>query len=739
MLQERIRSVFFVPVYQYTIIFQKVFDEVLIMKRSVRVGIDVGGTHTKAVAIDGKTNDIIGKASVMTTHDNEKGVAAGVVQAFQKCLSDNNIGADEVIFIAHSTTQATNALLEGDVAKVGVLGMGKGLIEGFLTKKQTQIPDIDLKTGKFIRTCHTFLNSSKLSADAVKKSVQELAAKGATVIVASQAFGVDGGKEEKTVQEVSEAMNIPCTVASDITKLYGLSVRTRTAAINASILPKMLDTAQSIEDSVRNAGIKVPLMIMRGDGGVMEVSEMKKRPVLTMLSGPAASVVGALMYLRASNGIYFEVGGTSTNIGVIKNGRPTVDYSIVGGHRTYINSLDVRVLGVAGGSLVRVRDGKIVDVGPRSAHIAGLSYSAFTDEAEIQDPQVCFIRPKKDDPDDYVSIKLKNGHSIGITNTCAANVLKLIKPDEYAYGNYMSCCKAMKPLADMLGLTIEETAREILKKSCDKIIPVINDLAMKYKLESDQIMLVGVGGGAGALLPFTAEVMGLKYRIPENAEVISSIGVALALIREMVERFEPNPTADDIIKIKKEAFTLAVNSGATPESIEVFVEIDTRAQKVTAIAMGSNEVKTTDLMKKCTADEAKEIAAESMSMTSDQVRIEGHNGFFYVMSGTKNDRKQIRVVDAKGFIKVQRRDGLFYESTISSVNESLSKIWEKSLTFKSDIMIIPDIYVLLGGRLLDYSGMTKLEQVKGLLAAELAGVDSEEKCSLISAKNDVEY
>ena len=76
------------------------------------------------------------------------------------------------------------------------------------------------------------------------------------------------------------------------------------------------------------------------------------------------------MYLRASNGVYFEVGGTTTNIGVIKDGRPAIDYSNVGGHRTYISSLDVRVLGVAGGSMVRADKSGVKDVGPRSAHIA---------------------------------------------------------------------------------------------------------------------------------------------------------------------------------------------------------------------------------------------------------------------------------------------------------------------------------------------------------------------------------
>ncbi|GJM75613.1 hypothetical protein HMSSN036_78290 [Paenibacillus macerans] len=193
--------------------------------------------------------------------------------------------------------------------------------------------------------------------------------------------------------EEAEKKGLPTTMASDITKLYGLTRRTRTAAINASILPKMLDTANSTERSVREAGVHVPLMIMRGDGGVMEIGEMKKRPILTMLSGPAASVMGSLMYLRASNGVYFEVGGTTTNIGVIKNGRP--------GDRLLDRRRSPHLcqfVGCAGAWRGRRVDGSraktgVIDVGPRSAHIAGLDYAVFTDPAKIKGAKVEFFSP----------------------------------------------------------------------------------------------------------------------------------------------------------------------------------------------------------------------------------------------------------------------------------------------------------------------------------------------------------
>ncbi len=153
----------------------------------------------------------------------------------------------------------------------------------------------------------------------------------------------------------------------------------------------------------------------------------------------------------------------------------------------------------------------------------------------------------------------------------------------------------MGVLADYCGTTIEDIATQIMERSYAKLEPVILALAEKYKLEKSQISLVGVGGGASSLIIYLSEKMGVKYSIPENAEVISSIGVALAMVRDVVERIIPSPSKEDLRSIKTEAINKAIESGATPESVEVFIEIDPQTSKVTAIATGSTEVKTTDL------------------------------------------------------------------------------------------------------------------------------------------------
>ncbi|ROX83178.1 hydantoinase/oxoprolinase family protein [Enterococcus durans] len=703
------------------------------MKRFVRMGIDVGGTHTKAVAIDNATHEIIGKSSVKTTHDHLNGVAAGVVQSFQNCLQENQISPDDVVFVAHSTTQATNALIEGDVAKVGVIGMSKGGLEGFLAKRQTRLNDIDLGNKKKIEVVNAFLPVKHLNVDRVAETISDLEKEKAEVLVSSMAFGVDNGEPERVVYEAASCKAIPTTMASDITKLYGLTRRTRTAAINASILPKMLDTATSTENSVREAGVNVSLMIMRGDGGVMEINEMKKRPVLTMLSGPAASVMGSLMYLRASNGVYFEVGGTTTNIGVIKNGRPAIDYSIVGGHPTYISSLDVRVLGVAGGSMVRANQVGIIDVGPRSAHIAGLDYAVFTPTEEIKGPKVVFFSPKEGDPADYVKVVMEDGQEVTITNTCAANVLGLVQEEHFSYGNGPSARKALQVLADYCQTTVEDIAEQIMAKSYAKIEPVILELAEKYHLEKDQISLVGVGGGAASLITYFSNKMGVKYSIPENAEVISSIGVALAMVRDVVERIIPSPSKEDIRALKNEAMNKAIESGATPESIEIHVEIDPQTSKVTAIATGSTEVKATDLTKDITLSEALELAAEDMRVSTAEVEVMESTPFFYVVGEKKRPKNAgaIRIVDQKGFIKVQRGNAACLKTTAGNYLSAVEKLWEEMAVYQTELIARPEFYLCLGARISDFTA-TDLEQLQLLMDLEISTLEPGEEVIVVA-------
>lgn len=695
------------------------------MKRRVRIGIDVGGTHTKAVAIDNDTQEIIGKSSVKTTHDSEKGVAGGVVNSFLKCLKDYHIDPDEVVFVAHSTTQATNALLEGDVAKIGIISTAKSGIEGWLARVQSNLKDIDLGTGRSIHISSYFIGQKDLNEETISKTIDQLLADGMDVLVASAAFGVDDLCLEEQIAEVARQKNIPVTLASEMTKLYGLSRRTRTATINASILPKMLETANSTEESVRSSGVDVPLMIMRGDGGLMDVVEMKKRPVLTMLSGPAASVMGALMYLRTSNGIYFEVGGTSTNLGVIKNGRPVIDYSEISGHKTYVNFLDVRVLGVAGGSMVRVNKSGVKDVGPRSAHIAGLEYAVYTPEEEIIDPKLELYSPKEGDPADYVAIKLASGKCITITNSCAANVLGYVTEEDFSYGNVASARKAMTPLAEYLNTTVEDVARQILAKAVEKIEPVIRSLAKKYQLEKNQMTLVGVGGGVAALIKFAAERMDLNYKIPENAEVISSIGVALAAVQDVVERIVPSPTKQDIQAIKQEVTDMAIESGATEESVEVHIEIDPQTQKITARASGSTAAQATEIQTAATETEAREIAVQDFRLPAEQIQMLDSTDHFYIYGANSKKGNGIRVVDKKGFIRVQREHAEVVKTSIQNYFEQVTNLWESMANYQSDLIIRPDFYFCVGPRLLDFSStdFTQLTMLMEIEMSEIVGTD----------------
>ena len=711
--------------------------------RKVRIGIDVGGTFTDAVAIDDATYEIIAQEKIPTTHDAKEGVADGIIKILQDIMKKNDIAPEEVIFIAHGTTQATNALLEGDVAKVGILAMGQG-IESARVESDSNVGNIPLAEGKELQTVHTYLKTENAAADetAVRTKIQELRDKGAQIIVATESFSVDDPTNELFVMDMARQAGIYATGGHEVSQLYGLKVRTRTAVINGSLIPKMMETADMTEQCVKRAGIASQLMIMRCDGGVMTVNEVRRRPILTMLSGLAAGVAGALMYEKMSDGIFLEAGGTSTDISAVKNGRVMVKYAQVGGHKTYLNSLDVRTLGVDGGSMSRVEGKKITDVGPRSAHIAGLTYEVFS--PALTNPHLELLAPCKDDQPVFAAVVGEDGKKVALTLAGAANVLGKIPEQDYATGDKAAARIAWQALGDVMGVTAEEAARQAMDIGIGKIRQIVEGLIHDYELPVQGLILAGGGGSAGVVAPYLGELMNCQWKIVKNGPIISTIGVALAMVREIVERTVVNPTDEDIRSIRREALNQIMKSGAKEATVEIAIEIDKQSNILRAIAMGATELRMQDLSSKQHApEELLALAAQSMELPKNKVQEIATVGKWHVYEGRLEKRAflffkkaefLLRVLDRDGIIRLRKTAQAVMVTTKGKLQEDLHQLIDTNTEYGTIGGQLPLLYIFYGEKQIDLSGLVSVEQIDGLLQLELDGLAENEKVIIVAAK-----
>ncbi|WP_224447089.1 hydantoinase/oxoprolinase family protein [Haloprofundus salilacus] len=713
---------------------------------SLRIGIDVGGTFTDAVAIDSDTLEVVRQVKVPTTHDAEAGVAAGIVEAASQILEDVDATPEDVVFIAHGTTQATNALLEGDVSAVGVLGMGKGL-KGRRGRTETNVGDIELEDDQRIPVEHEFVtigDDGVPSTEAVEEALDAFEAAGVESVVASQAFGVDDPTTEEHACKLAREAGFAAIGAHVVSKRYGLKVRTRTAVVNASILPRMMKTSRSTAESIAGMGVDAPLMIMRSDGGVMEISEMQRRPIQTILSGPAAGVAGALMYENVTDGIFIEVGGTSSDISVIERGKPKWKSAEIGGHTTFLRTLDIRTEGVAGGSMIRVDDGEVSGVGPRSAHIADLPYAVYAETDAIESPRLVRVRPKEDDPE-YVAVETADGTRYALTPSGAANVLGLVSDDAYTAGNADAARRAFEPLADELGVSVNDAARAVLDAAVEKLVPVVEDILDEYGLNAGLLELVGGGGGSAALLPYLAETTDYDARLATNHATISTIGVGLAMVRDVVERNVMEPSESDIERLRREAIDSVVGMGASQESVEATVEYDASRNLLRAEAEGSTELQTRDLSQGAIDDESRhETAAASLDSDSDAVESvaeteslrvfqteRSSSRFFGLLTKT---RQPTAVVDGGGVARLKLEDAAVYTLTGESVVESVDEVLDRESVFSNSSEKLPNLYVCHGSQLLDVSGMSTRDQIHSLVDIELGDVPDDQQLVLLAEK-----
>ncbi len=694
--------------------------------RKLRLGVDVGGTFTDVVAIDAESREVIARVKIPTTHTAVAGVAAGIVDGIARLLAESAIDPDEVAFIAHSTTQATNALLEGDVAQVGVLGLLDGL--GPLARLQMRFGRLQLAPGLPFEPAFAF--ASAHDRDAMKESVGVLKQSGAEVLAATQAFSVDRPQGENDAVAIATDAGLFATSGHDVSTMYGLRARTRTAAINAAILPKMVRTARMTASAVREAAIHSPLMVMRSDGGVMDAREMERRPILTLLSGPAAGVAGALLHENVTDGIFIEVGGTSSDCSAIRAGMPQMRPARVGGHRTMLRTLDVRTLGIAGGSLMRASGEKIIDVGPRSAHIAGLSYACFMEPGAVDGAVFERFRPSVHDSDDYVALRGRDGTHIAVTPTCAANFLGYVPAGTFARGNAESAGKALAVLAAHFGTSPEALAKDLLDIASAKIIAAIDELIADYELDRETLVVVGGGGGAAALIPYAAKRTGLDFRLARDAEVISPIGVALALVREVVERTIVDPSPEDILRIRREAQDAVIAAGASPEGVETVVEIDSQRNIVRATASGATELAETAAHGVLDEEARLAAAARLMRTAVSGVRAVARTpGLTLYESG-----RMLRVLDRFGVGRLTLRDGMVRVTATGCAGEDLRDAIEDATAFGDVGRAMPNLYVLHGARIADYSGLLSADQAVALAEEELAGREPDAPVLILTSR-----
>ncbi len=711
------------------------------MRKKVRIGIDVGGTFTDAVLIDNDTYEVMAKRKIPTTH--KEGVAIGIVKIISELMEENGVSPDDVVFIAHGTTQATNALLEGDVAAVGVIGMGTGM-DARSAKNETNVEDIELAPGKYLHSSHTFIDTRELNDQSIETAINELLQKKAEVMVASAAYSVDDPEDELKVMKKAEEKNLFYTGGHEISQLYGLKMRTRTAVVNASLIPKMMETANMTEQAVLDMKIKSNLMIMRCDGGVMSINEVRKRPILTMLSGLAAGVAGALMYEKISDGIFFEVGGTSVDISVIKNGKVMIKYAQVGGHKTYLQSLDVRTLGVAGGSMVRVKDKKIVDIGPRSAHIAGVEYECFQEDGTITGGEVKFVSPRQDDPSEYVLVRTQDGGEYSYTLAGAANLLGYIPEGDYARGNLNSTKASWKILGDYLGVSAEEAAGQVMKLALKKLEAVINDLISEYELDRKFITLVGGGGSGAVVVNALAEHMGFKWKLAKNAPYISTIGVALAMVREQFERTIVNPTDEDIKKIRMDIIEKIVQSGAKEDTVDVSIEIDSQKNILRAIATGATELRQKDLnSSSLSKEQLQAISAEALGAQSVDTTYVFETGRWNVYkSVTKKKilglfsakKESLCIIDREGVVRLKKEKAFCIKFVKGNRTTEFKRFLDENTIYSDANATIPKVFVFYREKMLDLTGMQTAEQLYSILDVETEALTEQEEIIAVAYK-----
>ena len=454
------------------------------------IGIDVGGTTTDAVVVDG--NKVVKTAYVPTDHDN---LLKCLLEALDELVRGVDTGKIERVVL--STTLITNMIAEGKTDPVAlVLIPGPGTNPKDYSLGESIILDgaIDFR-GKEI---------DRLKEPQIKEAASCIGAQGFSRVAVVGKFCQRNHAHELKVGEIlaSALPGSKIELGHKVSGQLNFPRRAATTMLTAATQDKYEQFAKDVAAALKVRKISAPVYILKADGGTLPLEKSVQMPVETIFSGPAASIMGVLALTDpGQTSVIVDIGGTTTDLALILSGKPLLSSkgARVGSLLTHVRAFAVKSVAIGGDSAVSVSSSCLA-VGP---HRDG--------------PPLCM------------------GGS-GPTPTDALRVLGLSK-----IGDAAKAEKAMQIVANVLGCTSQEAAQKVVDAVVDKIVFEVNEMFREWEQEPAyriwEIMkreklsaqnVVGVGGGAPPLVPLVAGRLGATAIVPEYASVANAIGAAVA-------------------------------------------------------------------------------------------------------------------------------------------------------------------------------------------------------------------
>ncbi|MGQ0566629.1 MAG: hydantoinase/oxoprolinase N-terminal domain-containing protein [Gemmobacter sp.] len=392
---------------------------------AVLLGVDTGGTYTDAVILDAGAETVLGKAKSLTTRAD---LSLGIGRAVDAALAAAGIAPGEVAMVSLSTTLATNALVEGQGERVALvfLGFDEGdARRAGLAEALGGDPLIALPGGH----SHAGTETAPLDLGALEAAVRAAGPGIAGYAVAARFATRNPGHEQAARDLIRRITGRPVTCSHELSANLNGPKRALTAVLNARLIGMIDRLVTACETHLARAGIGAPLMVVRGDGALISAAMVRERPIETILSGPAASIVGARWLTGAQDALVSDIGGTTTDVALLRGGLPDIDPegARVGTFRTMVEAVAMRTTGLGGDSEVHLTGGLDggLRLGPR--RLVPVSLLAVDEGAMVHaalDRALTALAPGEHDGRFAVPM----GHADGLPPREAALLARLVQP-----------------------------------------------------------------------------------------------------------------------------------------------------------------------------------------------------------------------------------------------------------------------------------------------------------------------